>query len=204
MSVHTLNRRETIKRIALLLGGTISAPALQGLLNGARASASDVAWKPKFLSVSQAALVTEIADIIIPRTDTPGAKDIGIAAFIDSMLNEVYPPADRRRFVEGLMSFSSSRRSADGRDFMELGVPERIARVRMAHAAALEEHRRRPMRSDGKSHRPFILMLKELTLIGFFTSEAGCTQVLQHVAVPGALRACIPLSEAGNGKTWAE
>jgi hypothetical protein len=46
-------------------------------------------------------------------------------------------------------------------------------------------------------------MTKELTLLGFFTSQVGATQVLQYVAVPGSYHACIPLEEAGNGKTWA-
>jgi gluconate 2-dehydrogenase gamma chain len=47
------------------------------------------------------------------------------------------------------------------------------------------------------------LMMKELTLLGFFTSQVGATQVLQYVAVPGGFQACIPVAQAGNGKTWA-
>jgi hypothetical protein len=47
------------------------------------------------------------------------------------------------------------------------------------------------------------LMAKELTLLGFFTSEPGATQVLQYIAVPGSYKGCVPLAEAGNGKTWA-
>ncbi len=204
MTAQTLNRRETLKRITLALGGALSAPALLGLMSGARAGASEAGWKPKFLSASQAALVTEVADIFIPRTDTPGAKDVGIAAFIDSMLREVYSEKDQRRFVEGLATFARPAGSKSGIDFLKLGARERVARVREAHAAAIEQSRRQPLAAGGEAQLPFILMLKELTLIGFFTSEAGATQVLQHVAVPGALRACIPLSEAGNGKTWAE
>ena len=49
----------------------------------------------------------------------------------------------------------------------------------------------------------FLLSVKELTMLGFFTSEAGATQVLQYQAVPGAYKGCVPVSEAGNGKTWA-
>src|SRR2546421_409751 len=51
--------------------------------------------------------------------------------------------------------------------------------------------------------RPFILMTKELALLGFFTSRVGATQVLQYVATPGSYQACVPLAQAGNGKTWA-
>ena len=63
--------------------------------------------------------------------------------------------------------------------------------------------RRRSESLDEKWQRPFILMTKELTLLGFFTSKAGATQILQYQAVPGSYHACVPLAQAGNGKTWA-
>jgi hypothetical protein len=165
------------------MGGAISAPAMAGLLNGSAAATTDAAWKPKFLTASQAALATEIADVIIPRTETPGAKDIGIAAFIDSMLNDVYSQQDQKRFVDGMASFAGS-----GGDFMKLDAKGRMARVR----------------AENVKRTPFMMTIKELTLIGFFMSEPGMTQVLQHVPIPGKLLGCIPLSEAGNGKTWGE
>jgi len=56
---------------------------------------------------------------------------------------------------------------------------------------------------DSKLPRPFILKLKELTMLGYFVSEPGATKVLQYIAVPGAYHGCIPLAEAGNGKAWA-
>ena len=46
-------------------------------------------------------------------------------------------------------------------------------------------------------------MMKELTMLGFFVSKPGATQVLQYVAVPGGYQACIPIAQAGNGKQWA-
>ena len=67
------------------------------------------------------------------------------------------------------------------------------------HDAAVETENT----TDPAPKRPFILMMKELTMLGFFTSEPGATQVLQYVPVPGAYKGCVPLSEAGNGRTWA-
>ena len=52
--------------------------------------------------------------------------------------------------------------------------------------------------------RPFMLMVKELTLLGYFTSEVGATQVLQYNPLPGPYRGCVPLAQAGNGRLWAE
>jgi hypothetical protein len=60
------------------------------------------------------------------------------------------------------------------------------------------------VRAENAKRTPFMMTIKELTLIGFFMSEPGMTQVLQHVPIPGKLLGCIPLSEAGNGKTWGE
>ena len=57
--------------------------------------------------------------------------------------------------------------------------------------------------AEADNERPFILTLKELTMLGFFTSEPGASQVLQYSPVPGAYKGCVPVSEAGNGKTWA-
>ncbi|MDQ2656828.1 MAG: gluconate 2-dehydrogenase subunit 3 family protein, partial [Bacteroidota bacterium] len=76
---------------------------------------------------------------------------------------------------------------------------DQAALVRKLHDAAVEAE----STTDPAPKRPFILMMKELTMLGFFTSQAGATQVLQYEAVPGAYKGCIPLSEAGNGKTWA-
>jgi gluconate 2-dehydrogenase gamma chain len=71
--------------------------------------------------------------------------------------------------------------------------------VKKIHDAAVEAE----LATTPAPKRPFILMAKELTMLGFFTSEPGATQVLQYIAVPGSYKGCIPLSEAGNGKTWA-
>jgi gluconate 2-dehydrogenase gamma chain len=203
MSAHsTLDRRELLKRAAYLLGGAISTPAMMGILQGCSAKKPDVSWSPTFFTDAQAALVTEVAEIMIPRTDTPGAKDVGVPAFIDTMLENTYRKNDQDRYLAGLERFESQAKDARGKPFLELAPEQRAAFVREQHDAALQA-----AWSDttGNEHnnRPFILMTKELAVLGFFTSEAGATQVLQYVAVPGPYRARVPLAEAGNGKTWA-
>jgi hypothetical protein len=74
------------------------------------------------------------------------------------------------------------------------------------HDAAAAAEKARDAANDvpaSKRKRPFVLMMKELTLLGFFTSQVGATQVLQYEAVPGGFQACVPVAAAGNGKTWA-
>ena len=72
-----------------------------GVLKGCQ-SKPGIDFKPEFLNDDQASIVSQIAEIIIPKTDTPGAKEAGVPAFIDQMLNEVYSEEDQKRFTSGL------------------------------------------------------------------------------------------------------
>jgi gluconate 2-dehydrogenase gamma chain len=205
MTEARMNRRELLQQVASLMGGALSAPAVLGILAGC-APKHSASWQPLFLSKEEGAIVEDIAELIIPRTATPGAKDVGVPAFIDVMLKEVYPTEDQGRFVSGLRDFDAEARRAHGKAFLDLDPAVRLALVQKAHDAAVAEEKALEKKMNvplTKLRRPFVLMMKELTLLGFFTSQIGATQVLQYEAVPGGFQACIPLAEAGNGKTWA-
>ena len=197
-----MNRRDALQQVAWLMGGTISAPALLGILDGCSAKPS-AQFRPQFLSAAEGALMEEIAEIMIPRTTTPGAKDVGVPAFIDTMLREVYDPSDQHRYRLGLSEFAAGAWRIRGHEFLDLNGAERKALVQSAHDSAVAEELRQKA-LHGTLLRPFILMTKELCMLGFFTSQVGATQVLQYVAVPGAYRGCVPIKEAGQGKTWAQ
>jgi hypothetical protein len=154
------------------------------------------------LSEDQGALVTEVVDIIIPRTDTPGAKDAGIPEFIDKLLKDVYDKEGQERYINGLNAFEKASNDQFGKAFMKLDAPQRLQLVTKFHNEAVERERA-DTEPNRAARRPFILMTKEMTLLGFFTSQVGASQVLQYVPVPGAWKACIPLSQAGNGHSWA-
>ncbi|HYF68874.1 MAG TPA: gluconate 2-dehydrogenase subunit 3 family protein [Ohtaekwangia sp.] len=193
-----MDRREALRRTAMLMGGALSAPAIIGVLNGCTAKPV-INWKPQFLSPEQATVVSEVAEIIIPKTDTPGAKDVGVPSFIDVMLKDVYSEKDQERFINGIKEFNEKAIAQFGESFLELDEEDRTGLVKKVHLEAIEASRT----TNPSPPKPFILMTKELTMLGYFTSEAGATQVLQYEAVPGAYKGCVPLSEAGNGKTWA-
>jgi hypothetical protein len=199
-----MNRRELLRRVAMLMGGAISAPAVLGVLNGCSPKPS-ASWRPLFLSKEDGAIVEEIAELIVPRTDTPGARDVGVPAFIDVILKDAYPTEDQARFVSGLKDFDSEAQRAHGKPFLELPQAQRLSFLQQAHDGAADAEHEQAERDvpAAERKRPFVLMMKELTLLGFFTSQVGATQVLQYVAVPGGFQACIPVAKAGNGKTWA-
>jgi len=177
-----------------------------GVLNGCSPKPTAASWQPQFLSKEEGAIVDDVADLIVPRTDTPGAREVGVPAFIDIILKDVYPSEDQARFVSGLKEFDAEAQRAHGKPFLELPQAQRLAFLQQIHDVAANAERTQADDRDipaSERKRPFVLMIKELTLLGFFTSQAGATQVLQYVAVPGGFQACIPIAQAGNGKTWA-
>jgi len=192
-----MNRREALQRAAMVLGYTISIPTLSAVMNGCKAK-PELAFTPEFLNPDQASIVSEVAEIIIPKTDTPGAKDAGVPKFIDVLIKDCYKKEDQDNFLSGLADFDKGAKDAYGDAFMDLDPEKQVEYVTKVHNDAVtawkdETNRDKP--------RPFVLIMKELTVVGFFTSEPGATQVLQYEAVPGAYKGCIPLSEVG--KTWA-
>jgi gluconate 2-dehydrogenase gamma chain len=196
-----MNRREALRRTAMLMGGALSAPAIVGVLNGCTAKPG-IDWKPEFLSQEQGSIVSRLAEILIPATDTPGAKEVGVPGFIDKMLKDVYSKEEQQSFLDGLKSFNDRAAGELGDPFQELEADDQLSYVERVHKEDVEKYASSRY-SRPPAPKPFLLTVKELTLLGYFTSEVGATQVLQYSAVPGAYNGCVPLSEAGNGRTWA-
>src|SRR4051812_16382258 len=106
-SPEMIRRREVLRRAAWILGGAISAPAALAILQGCSAKDEPKAadWQPKFFKGDEAKVVTAIADIILPHTDTSGALDAGVPAFIDSVLAAVYAADAQQGFRAGCAEF---------------------------------------------------------------------------------------------------
>ena len=143
-----------------------------------------------------------IAERILPATDTPGAREAGVHEFIDLLLTDWRSDEERDRFLAGLAQLDADSRQSFGEAFLSLTAEQQLtlldpldveaARVRQAAAAAgLEE-------IDDPS---FFVMMKEMTLAGYYTSEIGMTQELQHLRVAGSYAGCRPLGEVG--RSWA-
>jgi gluconate 2-dehydrogenase gamma chain len=190
-----INRREALRKTAIFMGAAVSASALSGILYGCKAT-PDLNYKPVFFTEDQARLVSELCDVIIPKTDTPGAKEAGVPNFIDQILKECYPREDQDRFLAGLSAFDEDVKKIYGDRFIYCKPEDQLTFVKQTNEAAVKER-------NSSDKNSFFYMTKELTMLGFFTSEPGTTQVLQYEAVPGAYHGCVPVTEAGNGKTWA-
>ncbi|MGE7137503.1 gluconate 2-dehydrogenase subunit 3 family protein [Luteibacter sp. NPDC031894] len=189
-----MNRREWLKSMSALAVGVIAGPSLLAVFDAHAASQKPDA-KPQFFNPAQYSLVGAVSDIVIPRTDTPGAVDAGVPLFIDQMFKAVYSKDDQKRYLTAMAAFDK----AGGKPFLQLDEAQRKALVTRLHKEALAV----PKGGTLSPAADFVLMSKKLTMLGFFLSQPGCTQVLQYAPVPGAWKGDIPLTEAGNGKAWA-
>ena len=175
-----MNRRESIERLSLLLGGALSTQVTAGLMgqtlnHGPGVEASD----------AQRQLLAELAEVIIPTTDTPGAKAAGVERFIIRVMRDCYALDEQKTFYAGVDKLDADCRSAQGKGFIDLDGAGKQAAVR----------------DTLKSNRPFFAQMRELTVTGYFTSEIGATQALAYLPVPGRFEGDIPLQP--GQKTWA-
>lgn len=193
-----MNRREALQRVAMLMGGAVSTPLLNAVLSGCAPSTRQVEkpWLPQTLSAEQNELVTAIAEMIIPATDTPGAKAAKVNEFIDLILTEWYPLAERTRFMNGLNEFAARFQQTHGKKFLESAPEQQTAMFATLDNEALAA------RQKGAKEIPFFGMMKELTLVGYYTSTIGMTDELEFQPATDRFEGCIPLGRVG--KTWAE
>ncbi|HVH08693.1 MAG TPA: gluconate 2-dehydrogenase subunit 3 family protein [Gemmatimonadales bacterium] len=190
-----ITRREVLRQAALVLGGTLAAPLAAGILAAceARRVPAD-AWRPKALTVNQAELLAAIVDHILPETDTPGARALGVPQFIDALVAETYPREARAWFVAGLAEIDARARDENGQAFSRWRPEAQRALVDRLDWAAFQP-------PSPSAPPAFFRTLKRLTLVGYYTSEIGATRELHHSPVPGRYDGCVPLSQVG--RTWA-
>jgi hypothetical protein len=184
-SLSLLNRREALARMALLLGGTLVGA--QVFLRGETLAGKTA---PPGFSAADLALMDEIGDTIIPATHTPGAKAAGIGAFMALMVNDCYEDAHHAIFSDGLVQLEAACRQQSGKSFMAASPAERTSLLNSLDAAARGQ----------KAPVHYFRLMKELTLLGYFTSEIGCTQALRHIETPGRFDGNVPYKK--GDRAW--
>jgi hypothetical protein len=194
-----MTRRQLLRQIAVLLGGTISRPVFVAALDESRQISRAEGWRPHTLSLDQDRLVTTIAELILPATDTPGATDAQVNRFIDLLLTDWFDDDDRARFLTGLADLETGSRAEFGRSFLELSVAEQVSLLEPLDVAGVEARieAARDVGSFEAENLSFFAMMKEMTLIGYYTSEIGLRQELGYYGFTGTYSGCIPLQEIG-------
>jgi gluconate 2-dehydrogenase gamma chain len=138
------------------------------------------------LSGARYTQLEQIADVMIPPTDTPGAIAAGVPEFLRQMLGEWASDETRAQVIGVLESMERLAWSTFGAAFVELPAPQRAEVVRIVDEESIA-------RRDAAYSR-----FKYLVLVGYYQSEIGATQELRYELVPGAWRSCLPLTEVGR------
>jgi glucoside 3-dehydrogenase (cytochrome c) hitch-hiker subunit len=235
-----ITRREALARTAILLGGTLAASTIAGAQSSRAWLTPSSSWAGKTLSAEQLELVATMAEHIIPRTDTPGARDAGVERFVDTILTDYYAAPERQRFVSGLADIDARAQKAHGAPFLKTTAAQQVALLTaldaesyppqrvLQKAEPLNNERQKmqdslarqsstgatisdPTRAsadaggDPVARREmekgwFFRRMKELTLLGYYTSEAGAMKDLK-VNPMGIYRGDVPYRSIGH--SWA-
>jgi hypothetical protein len=179
-----MNRRDALRLCAGITTLPPFTPELLAIGRALRARYQAAAFRA--LDARQQALVATIAELIVPTTDTPGARAAGVPQFIDLLLADWYDPPDRARFLQGLADVDRDSRTRFGRDFVSATAgqqAELLERLDAGVTAAREAH------GDPQEH--FFHQMKWLTLYGYYTSEIGVNRELREQTIPGRYDPCV-------------
>lgn len=188
-----VTRREAIQRVTALLGGValVGGDALL-VVRGDRRQGSVTAF-----TADEIAFLDEVAETILPETSTPGAKAARTGAFMALMVRDAYYPREQKIFREGMRNVDDATRAAHGVTFMQ-ATPEQ----RLAVLEAMDREQKAYMDArDDADPAHYFRMMKELALLGYFTSEIGYTQAQRYAETPGRFDPCVPYTP--GGKAWA-
>ena len=204
-----ITRREAVLRVSAMLGG-VALVGGSALLTGCRDEAEPPNTDPPFTS-DEIAFLDEVADTILPTTSTPGAKAAKTGAFMALMVRDSYSARDRKVFRDGIPAIDAATTMAHNVSFMKATPAQRLsvldvldkdqksfmearAEQMKAAKAALQDQQKQgapaadagaatAITEDPPAH--YFRMMKELTLLGYFTSEIGMTQALRYIESPG-------------------
>ncbi len=189
-----MERRDLLKMIAAATGTAL-------------VSRNVLAWDPTRASAlkdtgytsDDLGLINEIADTIIPRTDTPGAKDVNVAATMAIIVVDCFTLEEQTLFNQGLQDIQQLAQKSHGKGFVQLTSQQRLDLLTPIDAKATSINKKRWQDKKLKAH-PFTL-IKQLVLFTFFTSKVGAMEVLRFVAVPGRYDGHFPYKK--GDKAWA-
>ncbi|WP_276359729.1 gluconate 2-dehydrogenase subunit 3 family protein [Daejeonella sp. H1SJ63] len=188
-----MNRREALKQVSWILGGTIIGSGIF-LEYGCNPAQEKTAG---FFDQKTIDLLNEIGETILPQTSTPGAKEAKVGEFMDIMVKDCYTKADQKIFTDGLAALQQKCKETQTKEFMNCSASERTAFL-----TTLDNEQKAYMeakRAEEPSH--YFRMLKELTLLGFFTSEVGATKALRYIETPGSYDGNVPYKK--GDRAWA-
>lgn len=202
-----MTRREAVIRMATLMGASVVGPRLLAASFGSDTSAAKEPAAPDMtFSAEEIALLDEIGETIIPATDIPGAKAVGIGAFMAMMVRDCYGPLNQTAFKVGLQKIADTHATRFGGSFVDGNAADRTTLLNeldleQKHSTAKNRKDSVPRASEVEEVAHYFRIMKDLTLLGYFTSEIGSTQALRFTEVPGRFDGAAPYKK--GDRAWA-
>jgi hypothetical protein len=174
-----LDRRSLLAGLAALIGASALPEAAWAQAQGGE----------RYFAPPLFAVLDEVCAIIIPKTDTAGAREAGVPEVIDGLMRN-WASAERRRQFEGLLhEIEVSARAAGGAGLLDLPPARRIEVVAAYDKAQMAQR--------DSVYRRF----KDLVLTAYYLSEAGATQELRYEPIPGSFQGGVPVGP--DTRAWA-
>lgn len=193
-----VSRREALRHVSALLGGAALVGGSGLLASCARyGQPQDPAAAEAAFADAEVALLDEVAETLLPETSTPGAKAAEVGAFMAFMVADAYSPTDQNVFREGMVALEAVSRDEHGGDFLAITPEQRLALLERLDREQMDYMHSK----DGDAPAHWFRMMKELALLGYFTSEIGYTQAMRYVERPGRYDPCAPYEE--GERAWA-
>ncbi|MCC3860968.1 gluconate 2-dehydrogenase subunit 3 family protein [Pseudemcibacter aquimaris] len=201
---HKLNRRTILERMAMVTGGAISLTIVAACDGGVSVPDNVDGLELKALNEAHLNLIGDIADMIIPDTDTLGAKSVNVHYLIDELAANWMTADEKVDFLAELTRLDENIKAKYGMTFSEL---DQEGRGRVLDSLGLEmlassQGGQIPGSANIETRKHIYLELRELIIFGYYTSEVGASEELNYDPVPGEFKGCIPL-ESVDGKAWS-
>jgi hypothetical protein len=186
-----MNRRDALKYTGLAFGYAATAGTLASMMQSCQADVSSDGWSPSTLSSDQVKLVAEVAETLIPATDTPGAKDVMVHRYIDSWLTGYLTEENRQQAIQSIETLEAYLNEAGSKKFADLSAEEQLDILSTLNKEAISADSPNPVQQA-------YLSMKGQVINTYFTSEKVGEEVLTYLPVPGPFQACIPYEEVGR------
>ncbi len=197
----SIDRRGALKKATFALGGLAAAPAFLSVLQSCEQAKQALDWTPAFFDEQQARMVTAIAEHIIPKTDTPGASDAGVHIFIDTYIKECVPDNLKDIIPAGLSRVDKTSQEKHQNDFLDTTQEQQVETLQVIAEEDYNGGQVPSRMPTGKILPTFFMSMKQLTMLGYFSSEKGAKEALALLEIPGDYEPCLELQE--GQKAWA-
>lgn len=193
-----MNRRSALKKAGVLAGSAVAIPSFFSLLQSCK-SENRLDWQPLFFTEIEAKTIAVLLDMILPRTDTPGALDVKSDMFIDKVIAKTYEEEAQKKMRSEIAAFNSECEKNFGGTFIELNASDREKVLQSAEKNSGKYSPGVWGTAVGKQEPiGFYRSIKSMAIWAYFSSKEIGKKVLAYDPIPGTYEPCIPVSEVGN------